>query len=97
MAPASSKSIDQCWHNWAARSLALGVRSALRDSGRTATLIGASRLSSLSTTLLSTPPLVFGASSSEYACSNNVGSGRDTPAAGAMADGMYRTPVVGAM
>jgi hypothetical protein len=48
----------------AARSRATGDRSALRDSGSTAALIGASRGSSLSTTRLSTPPLALGASSS---------------------------------
>ena len=48
----------------AARSRAFGDRSALRLSGSTATLTGASRGSSRSTVRLSTPPLVLGASSS---------------------------------
>ena len=44
-----------------------GDRSALRDSGSTATLTGASRGSRRSTVRLSTPPLALGASSSAYA------------------------------
>ena len=64
MAPESSNSTFQFWRSSAARALALGERSALRLSGSTATLTGARRGSSLSTTRLSTPPLVLGASSS---------------------------------
>ena len=44
--------------------LAFGERSALRDSGSTATLTGASRGSKRSTVRLSTPPFALGASSS---------------------------------
>ena len=45
-------------------AFAFVVRSALRDSGRTAALTGASRGSSRRTVRLSTPPFAFGASSS---------------------------------
>ena len=55
---------SSCVRSSAARSFAFGDRSALRDSGSTATLTGARRGSSRSTVRLSTPPLVLGASSS---------------------------------
>ena len=45
------------------RRLAIGESSLPRESGSTAALTGASRGSSRSTVRLSTPPLVFGASS----------------------------------
>ena len=48
----------------AARSRAFGERSALRDSGSTATLTGARRRSSRSTVRFSITPLALGASSS---------------------------------
>ena len=44
--------------------ITIGDRSAFRDSGSTATFTGARRGSRRSNVRLSTPPLVFGASSS---------------------------------
>ena len=69
-----------------------GDRSALRDSGSTATLTGASRRSSRSTVRFSSTPLAFGASSSVYASSRNASIGRSTPAAGSITYGTQRSP-----
>src|SRR5690625_3353891 len=84
MAAASSKSTFQYWRSSAARSRALGDRSALRDNGSTAALNGDSRGSSRSTVRVSTPPLVLGASSSAYASVMNAINDLFTPADGSI-------------
>ena len=64
IALASSKSVFHRLRRTAARSRAFGDRSALRDSGSTATFTGASLRSSRSTVRFSSLPLASGASSS---------------------------------
>ena len=71
--------------------MAFGDSSGLRDSGSTATLTGASRGSNRITVRLSTPPLVFGASSSSYASSRNASTARVRPAAGSITYGTQRS------
>src|SRR6056297_3579257 len=79
--------------NVEATSLAFGVRSALRDSGSTATFTGANRGSKRSTVRLSTPPFEFGASSSSYASSMNASTARVRPAAGSITYGVQRSSI----
>src|ERR1700755_459864 len=62
IALASSKSVFHRLRRTAARSRAFGDRSALRDSGSTATFTGASLRSSRSTVRFSSLPLASGAS-----------------------------------
>ena len=79
--------------NSAARSRAFGDRSALRESGSTAALMGASRGFNFNTVRLSMPPFALGASSSWYASTRKAISERVRPAAGSMTYGVYRVSV----
>ncbi len=88
MAPASSNSMFQFLRRSAARPLAFGDSCGLRDSGRTATLIGARRGSRRITVRFSMTPLALGASSSLYASSMKASMARLTPAAGSMTYGV---------
>src|SRR5699024_12658414 len=62
------------------------------DSGSTAAFTGAKRGSRRSTVRVSTPPLEFGASSSEYASTRKAISERVSPHDGSITYGVYRSP-----
>ena len=84
IAPESSNSTMYFFLKSWAICFATGLNFSSLESGKTATLIGASLGSSLNTVLLSTPPLEFGASSSSYASSRKAKTALVKPAEGSI-------------